>query len=1383
TTPAGTTLVSNTSDATGVHLLFDTLALGQQITITYSAVLNGPEDVGFVIPTPGSTVTNTAVVNWDHLPGPGGRTGTDDDPASITVNNNAISGYVYRDDNNNGLRDDTVNLSGVRIELYDSATNALLAFTTTNASGYYEFLQLRPGSYYIVQPTQPTGLLDGKEQAGNVGTTFGGSTGPNQGVGSDRIANIVIPADSNTTQPNYNFGELLPGSIGNFVWHDVNGNGRQDGGVETGVQNATVTLTWTGLDGIAGNADDVVFSTVTDASGAYSFGPGSTVTVVSGTYFGVTAGNTVTLAGLYPANFGQTNNYRVTFTPPVGSQYVFTTADSNAATDATDSDVTNIVTGATAPVTIAYNASNPLSLNNPTIDAGLYIPVAVGDTVWQDRNADGIRQPGELGLQGVTVQITWLGTDGAVGGTGTNADVTYTAVTDANGNYSITGLPPGVHTATVVTTTGQLAGGGFTRTFDRDDGTGPFTTPNNSGLVFVGSGTTDNNFDFGYRGGASIGDFVWQDLDADGVQDVGEPGIPGATVTLVGAGLDGLFGTADDQTYPSLVTDATGHYTFGNLIAGNYRVSVDPTSLPVGAIQTYDLNGPLNNSADRTLAANENATNLDFGYRGTGSIGDFVWNDRDGDAAQDANEPGIPGVTVQLTAAGLDGVLGTADDLVYASQVTNSSGGYLFSNLLTGLYRVDVLDASVPSGLVLTTANDFTDVSLGNGQNRLDVDFGYQGPGSIGDTVWFDQNSNGVQDAGEPGIANVDLTIRWAGKDGILGNADDALYTAQTDSLGKYNLTGLPLGTFSVTVDTADLPTGLTTPTWDFNDQGGTVATPNTANNIVLTVGDPNEDRADFGYRGTGSIGDYVWQDLDADGNQDAFEPAMPGVTVELRGHGVDGVPNTADDLLITTTTDANGLYNFDNLPPGVYTVTVIAATLPGSAVQTYDLDGLGSANNATLTLGNGETRNDVDFGYRGQGSIGDYIWQDRDADGVQDAFEPAIPGATVNLIGAGLDGLLGTADDLIYASTTTDANGLYKFDFLVAGLYRVSVDPASLPGGAVQTYDLDGIGGASANRADVTLGAAQNRTDVDFGYRGTASLGDYVWQDLDADGVQDSGEPALPGVKVDLYSAGLDSVLGTADDLVYASTTTDAAGLYTFGNLLAGDYRVAIDVSTLPAGAIQTFDLDGLATANRADRTLTAGETATDVDFGYRGTGSIGDFVWNDRDGDAVQDANEPGIAGVTVQLTMAGLDGVLGTADDLSYTAQVTNSAGGYLFSNLLTGLYRVDVIDSTVTLNNAGDPTGLVLTTANDFTDVSLGNGQNRLDVDFGYQGPGSIGDTVWFDQNSNGVQDAGEPGIANVDLTITWAGKDGVLGNADDAVYTVQTDSLGKYNLTG
>lgn len=103
----------------------------------------------------------------------------------------------------------------------------------------------------------------------------------------------------------------------------------------------------------------------------------------------------------------------------------------------------------------------------------------------------------------------------------------------------------------------------------------------------------------------SIGDRVWNDTDSDGVQDPGENGLPGWTVTISGSNLPAGYSTTQ-------VTGSNGSYSFGDLPSGTYTVCVEPE--PYYA-QTYDLTSPVDdNCATRTIAASESAVDVDFGY-------------------------------------------------------------------------------------------------------------------------------------------------------------------------------------------------------------------------------------------------------------------------------------------------------------------------------------------------------------------------------------------------------------------------------------------------------------------------------------------------------------------------------------------------------------------------------------------------------------------------------------------------------------------------------------------------------------------------------------------------------------------------------------------------
>jgi len=294
--------------------------------------------------------------------------------------------------------------------------------------------------------------------------------------------------------------------------------------------------------------------------------------------------------------------------------------------------------------------------------------------------------------------------------------------------------------------------------------------------------------------------------------------------------------------------------------------------------------------------------------------------------------------------------------------------------------------------------------------------------------------------------------------------------------------------------------------------------------------------------------------------------------------------------------------------------------------MQTFDVDGVATADSATVTLGTGETNLSVDFGYQGTGSIGDTIWNNIDGDTTDNGgTEPGIAGVTVTLTGDfNNDGTV-AADET--RTVITDANGNCLFDNLIAGDYTVEV--SDLPVGMIQNYDPEG---ATDNSADVTLGGLEPMdTDViDFGYRQAGAIGDRVWYDLNADGVQDAEENGLGLVTVRLYD-GSDNLI---DEVV-----TDSSGNYLFTDLTPGDYYVVVEDADLPTGMVQTWDRDDtdpsgtFDTPHRSDLiTLSAEETVLDVDFGYTGRGTIGEVIWEDVNGDTLQGGTEPGIAGVTV-------------------------------------------------------------------------------------------------------------------------------------------------------
>jgi hypothetical protein len=410
--------------------------------------------------------------------------------------------------------------------------------------------------------------------------------------------------------------------------------------------------------------------------------------------------------------------------------------------------------------------------------------------------------------------------------------------------------------------------------------------------------------------------------------------------------------------------------------------------------------------------------------------------------------------------------------------------------------------------------------------------------------------------------------------------------------------------------------------------------------------------------------------------------------------------------------------------------------------------------------------------------AIGDFVWNDLDGDGRQGPGEPGINGVVLRL-----------KDDNgnVLATTTSgpgplNQQGYYQFERTVgfcAGTWSVEYEPASVPPGFVPTV-VNAAGATAANDSNPSPSSVVLTSDIskdqthDFGFRTVTpgEIGDVVWHDVNRDGLQDAGEPGLAGVGVTLLDA--------FSNTLVATTVTGGDGSYLFTGVQAGTYRVAVDGGTLPVGFTPAIalagstDLDSNGTPTEV--ALADGESNLTLDFGYVSecTGMIGDYVWYDRNQNGVQDAGEPGMGGVTVTLRDAATNAITATT--------VTDATGYYAFSGLCRGSRRVEI---------SGLPDGFSLATtaaagstpANDSNPnpalAMLGSDvSSNTTIDFGLVAPcaGQIGDIVWSDTNTNGIQDAGEVGMAGATVNLRRASDNAI-------VQTTTTNGAGAYRFVG
>ncbi len=321
----------------------------------------------------------------------------------------------------------------------------------------------------------------------------------------------------------------------------------------------------------------------------------------------------------------------------------------------------------------------------------------------------------------------------------------------------------------------------------------------------------------------------------------------------------------------------------------------------------------------------------------------------------------------------------------------------------------------------------------------------------------------------------------------------------------------------------------------------------------------------------------------------------------------------------------------------------------------------------------------------------------------------------------------------------TTDS---YDFTFNVTGGQLAFLYPSAV-GVKVDSEQSDFEGDFTMNfggEAKGTLGALP-----------VAALGDRVWEDLNANGLQDCEdtngngilgdvdplEPANPavsdqgpecgdrtnggagiaGVPVNLYQPDGNGDC-TIDLGIQVVTGTD--GLYLFEGLTPGDYCVRFDIAALPAdfcvtdgyelgapqftalnvGGDPAIDSDAdPATGTTDGLTLAAGEIDRTLDAGIVCPAKIGDRVWEDTDGDGLQDDGEPGVDGVTVNLFECGPDGIAGTGDDVDTgESRVTDAIDGLYMFGAEPGILDLEPGDYYVKFDPTTFPAGFDFTIPN-------------------------------------------------------------------------------------
>ncbi|MCA0295328.1 MAG: DUF11 domain-containing protein [Actinobacteria bacterium] len=867
--------------------------------------------------------------------------------------------------------------------------------------------------------------------------------------------------------------------------------------------------------------------------------------------------------------------------------------------------------------------------------------VSIGDYVWYDANYNGKQDGTELPAAGVKVTLkdasgnvvatTTTDADGYYGFKDLPEKTAYTLTFDKPSGYDWTRRNKGKNDA-------------IDSDVNPSDGTLSFTTPawTATSTNAIGHDVADDpTLDAGLivpRPMVSVGDYTWYDNNRDGVQDAGEPVAAGVTVNLY---------DADGELLDTTTTDADGYYAFTDL--GEDTQYTIEFIRPDGAIFTVaDSTGDTSNSATTDLTDSDApASGASMGKVTftTGSNGkNLGGHDQADNPGIDAGfiaynlqlskvlqTPGLvrlgQTVTFVLTphnAGPVDALAGwsvsevlplqsgltfvdmdggaaydcttTVGTCVAANPLSRGTDGPAITvhatvdDTATGTLKNVAYISKAPSDIeetnplaVPTLATDTTGTGTDNDAQAQVL---ISPLVSIGDFVWYDNNRDGLQGAGEPVYSGMVVHLYDASGDLVATTTtDDAGYyvfanlEANTDYAVEFvkqageafttqDVSGVSDNNLTTDADDSDADTGtgraaVTTPATGANRTGH-----NQADNPTIDAGVVRYNlklTKTLTSSGPYYEGGTVTYQLVPSNDGPAFALAGWSVTdvlptgltlVSMTGTGYtcSGATCTADAALaagasgapITLVATING--DFVGSAHNVAYVSPAA----GDVVETNPL----VVPNTGTTTDTTDTDNDAqaDLQVDSLVSIGDYVWWDTNRDGAQGDDEEVVPDVVVNLYAA--DGTT------LVATTTTDANGFYSFTDLVPGKgYVVEFVKPAHTAFTYQTYS--GVDAAADSNADVTTGrvsvtapasgvnSATTPDDptIDAGLLKLVSVGDFVWMDNNRNGTFDTDEPLEPGITVRLYDM---------DGNLLATDVTDANGYYGFADLLPGEqYRM----------------------------------------------------------------------------------------------------------------------------------------------------------------------------------------------------------------------------------
>ena len=776
-----------------------------------------------------------------------------------------ISGFVYRDQNNDGLKGvGEIALSGVKIDLFGTDKLGAVVSRTINTdnAGFYQFFALPASnaSGYKIQETQPSSMFDGKDSLGSLG-----------GVVGNDIFTVTIATAAEGINYNFGEGEEFRSEVSGYVYLDNNNNGLFDNN-EEGVSEVSINLT-----GFDKNGSKISLGTKTNIKGYYYF------------------------ANLVASNH---QGYLISEEQPAGYS------------DGQESQHKKVIVGS-----IGTDSIGPLFIGNndsvKQLNFGEHQHSGLSGHVYIDWNNDGLKQTEEPGINAVTLILT--------GKDQLGNDVNNTVLTNELGIYSFIDILPSDNQGYKLT---QQHPTQYLDGFESKAGQVIAKSDTNDSFeqLIIVAGKHYRDVDFGEYYQSSVAGQVYIDRDNNGLHNSTEIGIAKVVLNLTGTDHFGkavaleTLTDADgryifDKLIPSNASGyqitaeqpaqyADGFESIDNLIVENSNNSDVLKDIQISlSSQLKDHNfGELYNAK---VSGEVFVDDNDDGHRQLPS----VENAQGLSSAKTHNdsEQGIHAVTIKLQGNDYRGLP------VSLSTLTDEAGHYLFDNLpasdTQGYQLIQLQPGNYIDGLdsingELQHGSRQSDIinlpALSAGTQQFKNNFAELVGSNISGLIWADSNNNGQLDADEPlRIAGVTLHLQ-----GTTNFNQDINLTVVSNNEGQYQFTGLVAGTYSIK---QEQPSAWQDGKESLGNLGG--STHNDQFTEIPLINGQDGVHYNFAERGARLSG-QVFSDLNDDGIRESNEAGIPEVVITIAGTDIDG-----QNVSRLTTTGVDGSYLFVSLP------------------------------------------------------------------------------------------------------------------------------------------------------------------------------------------------------------------------------------------------------------------------------------------------------------------------------------------------------------------------------------------------------------------------------------------------------------------------------------